>query len=124
MWHQEIHLLFQSLLLCIHARANSKEKRKFLVTTIRQSRVSSNQQLKLKGAGPANTTYSWTVQSENRILNLAYPTQVLTPLNSQNLVLAAGVLVPGGTYTFLLSASNINGTGMASVGIFQWVFYF
>jgi REJ domain len=80
--------------------------------------VSSSSKLSLSGTVTPNTnvTYLWTETTGQ--LDLDNRDDLLTSRTNINLVIKANVLSPGATYSFVLQATNQNGTGSAGVGIF------
>eukprot|EP00026_Physarum_polycephalum_P000154 Phypoly_transcript_00154.p1 GENE.Phypoly_transcript_00154~~Phypoly_transcript_00154.p1 ORF type:complete len:2133 (+),score=340.58 Phypoly_transcript_00154:537-6401(+) len=79
--------------------------------------VGSSQSLALNGvvSPMANTTFLWTETTGQ--LDLDNRANLLTSRTNINLVIKPNVLQPGAKYTFVLQATNSNGTGIAGVDI-------
>lgn len=79
--------------------------------------VGSSQQLSLTGSvtPSTNVTYLWTETTGQ--LDLNNRNNLLTSRNNINLVIKPNVLTPGSKYSFVLEATNANGTGIAGVDI-------
>lgn len=86
---------------------------------IRSAQVSASSPLYLSGSSIPSTgvTYNWTETTGQ--LDLTNKSNFLTSPTNVNFVIKSNVLKPGATYTFQLAATNINGTGTSSVGIFH-----